>query len=110
MCWTLTHDGSVEGIVKVLLVEQDDVGFFGSISELEVSTEVRNCDNFADDIDVTDDFISCKRDEDDGNSDIDDKDNCNDDGTGDNIRLITLEIIFGKKQGKGWCESKCLIH
>ena len=43
--------------------------------------------------------MSCKRDEDDGNSDIDDKDNCNDDGTGDNI-LITLEIIFGKNKEK----------
>ena len=80
MLWTPTHDGSIEGIVKVLLV----VGFSNSISELDVFTEVGDCDNFADDTDVTDDFVSCKRDDDDeGNHGIDDKDNCNDDETGD---------------------------
>ena len=79
MFWTPTHDGSIEGIIKVLLV----VGFSNSISELEVFTEVDDCDNFADDIDVTDDFFSCKRAEDDGDHGIDDKDNCNDGETGD---------------------------
>ena len=81
--WTPTRDGSIEGIVKVLLVEQDDVGFSNSITELEVFTEVGDCGNFADDIDVNDNFVSCKRDEDDGDHGIDGKDNCNDDETGD---------------------------
>lgn len=76
----VTHDGSIEAIVKVLLVEQDDVGFSNSILELEVFTEVGDCDNFADDINVTDDFVSCKRDDDDGDHGIED----NDDKTGDN--------------------------
>lgn len=100
----VTHDGSIEGIVKVSLVEQDDVGFSNRILELEVFTEVGDCDNFFDDIDATDVFVSCKRDDDDGDHGIDDKGNCNDDnkdGDGDddnddeiggNDEVVELEL------------------
>ena len=66
MFWTPTHDGSIEGMVKVLLVELDDVGFSNSISDLEVFTEVGETGDKSDanddddkDGDEDDDEIDC---------------------------------------------------
>lgn len=68
----VTHDGSIEGIVEVLLAEQDDVGFSNSISELEVFTEVGD------------------NDDDDDKDGVEDDDN--DDEIGGNDEVVELEL------------------
>ena len=69
MFWIPTDDGSIEGIVKALLVELDDVGF--SISDLGVFTEVGET---GDKSDANDDDNKDGNEDDDNDDEIDGSD------------------------------------
>lgn len=67
----VTDDGSIEGSVKVLLVELDDVGFSNSISDLGVFAEVGET---GDKSDANDDDNKDGNEDDDNDDEIDGND------------------------------------